>query len=172
MRAVLMSMKPQWWEKILAGEKLLEIRKSAPKGGAGEPEPWPLLVLVYVSGTGAVQGQFSCEGWVKTNYLQFLERLSCVPLEDLEKYAGGPGKKLCGWVIKSAEKFDTPSPLAEFGLDRPPMSWQLLCAAARPQPCALGGLCRGAAQGLPPPCLGPPWDFERCGARKARNFCP
>ena len=74
MRAVLMSMKPQWWEKILAGEKLLEIRKSAPKGGAGEPEPWPLLVLVYVSGTGAVQGQFSCEGWVKTNYLQFLER--------------------------------------------------------------------------------------------------
>ena len=42
----------------------------------------------------------------------------------LEKYAGGPGKKLCGWVIKSAEKFDTPSPLAEFGLDRPPMSWQ------------------------------------------------
>lgn len=29
---------------------------------------------------------------------------------------------------------------------------RLLCAAARPQPCALGGLCRGAAQGLPPPC--------------------
>ena len=28
---------------------------------------------------------------------------------------------------------------------------RLLCAAARPQPCALGGLCRGAAQGLPPP---------------------
>nr|DAK69028.1 MAG TPA: hypothetical protein [Caudoviricetes sp.] len=49
---------------------------------------------------------------------------------------------------------------------------RLLCAAARPQPCALGGLCRGADQGLPPPCLGPPWDFERCGARKARNFCP
>ena len=126
MRAVLMSMKPQWWEKILAGAKSLEIRKSAPKGGAGEPEPWPLLVLVYVSGTGAVQGQFSCEGWVKTNYLQFLERLSCVPLEDLEKYAGGPGKKLCGWVIKSAEKFDTPSPLAEFGLNHPPMSWQYI----------------------------------------------
>lgn len=63
---------------------------------------------------------------MKTNYLQFLERLSCVPLEDLEKYAGGPGKKLCGWVIKSAEKFDTPSPLAEFGLDRPPMSWQYI----------------------------------------------
>lgn len=74
MKAVLMSMKPKWWEKILAGEKPLEIRKTAPKGGAGQPEPWPLLVLVYVSGTGAVQGQFLCHGWVKTNYMPYLEK--------------------------------------------------------------------------------------------------
>lgn len=53
-----MSIKPEWWKKILAGEKTVEIRKTAPKGGAGEPKPWPLLVLVYVSGTGAVLGQF------------------------------------------------------------------------------------------------------------------
>lgn len=126
MRAVLMSIKQSWWEKILAGEKLLEIRKTAPQGGAGEPEPWPLLVLVYVSGTGAVQGQFLCEGWVKTNYLQFLEKQSCVPFDDLVKYAGGPGGKLCGWIVKAPEKYDTPSPLAEFGLNRPPMSWQYI----------------------------------------------
>lgn len=56
MRAVLMSIKPEWWEKILAGEKDLEIRKTAPRAGAGEPDPWPLLVLAYVSGTGAVLG--------------------------------------------------------------------------------------------------------------------
>lgn len=31
MRAVLMSIKPEWWEKILAGEKDLEIRKTAPR---------------------------------------------------------------------------------------------------------------------------------------------
>lgn len=46
-RAVILSIKPEWWEKILAGEKDLEIRKTAPRGGAGEPEPWPLLVLAY-----------------------------------------------------------------------------------------------------------------------------
>lgn len=28
MLAVLMSMKPEWWEKILAGDKVLEIRKT------------------------------------------------------------------------------------------------------------------------------------------------
>ena len=54
MKAVLLSLKPEWWEKILAGEKDMEIRKTAPQGGAGEPEPWPVLVLVYVSGTGGV----------------------------------------------------------------------------------------------------------------------
>ena len=45
MRAVLLSIKPEWWEKILAGEKDLEIRKTAPRDGAGGPDPWPLLVL-------------------------------------------------------------------------------------------------------------------------------
>ena len=59
MLAVLMSMKPKWWEKILAGEKLLEIRKTHPQS---EELYWPITVLVYVSGTGAVQGQFICPG--------------------------------------------------------------------------------------------------------------
>ncbi|MDD2956372.1 MAG: hypothetical protein PHD67_08670 [Oscillospiraceae bacterium] len=124
MKAVLMSMKPEWWEKILSGEKRLEIRKTAPVGGAGEPEPWPLLVLVYVRGTGAVQGQFLCPGWVKTNLYSYLAGASCVPEKALEKYANG--KSLCGWIVSSPEKYDTPSPLAEFGMERPPMSWQYL----------------------------------------------
>ena len=57
MLAVLMSMKPEWWEKILDGEKTLEIRKTHPQN---ERLEWPVTVLVYVSGTGAVQGQFLC----------------------------------------------------------------------------------------------------------------
>ena len=88
MRAVLLSIKPEWWEKILAGEKDLEIRKTAPRAGAGGAEPWPLLVLAYVSGTGAVLGQFLCMGWVKSNCFRYLASRSCVPAEDLEKYAG------------------------------------------------------------------------------------
>lgn len=96
-RAVLLSIKPEWWEKILAGEKDLEIRKTVPRGGAGEPEPWPLLVLAYVSGTGAVLGQFLCMGWVKSNCWRYLSSRSCVPEEDLKKYAGG--KSLYGWIV-------------------------------------------------------------------------
>ena len=122
MLAVLMSMKPEWWEKILTGEKWLEIRKNHPQSKNLADLEWPLTVLVYVSGTGAVQGQFLCHGYTETNFLQYLEKPSCVPLADLEKYAGG--KCVSGWFIEAPEKFDTPSPLAEFGLDRPPMSWQ------------------------------------------------
>ena len=119
MLAVLMSMKPEWWEKILGGEKTLEIRKTHPQN---ERLEWPVTVLVYVSGTGAVQGQFLCPGEVSYRTMQDLEEMSCVPCEDLLKYA--KGRRLSGWIVQSPEKFDAPSPLAEFGLDRPPMSWQ------------------------------------------------
>lgn len=47
-----------------------------------------------------------------------------VPAEELEKYAGG--KSLYGWIVGEAEEYETPSPLAEFGLTRPPMSWQYI----------------------------------------------
>jgi len=121
-RAVLMSMKPEWWEKMLSGEKMLEIRKSAPQSKDGRAFKWPLIVLVYVSGTGAVRGQFTCPGWVKTNLLEMLVERSGVSMEALRAYA--KGGSLYGWVIQYPEKFNTPSPLAEFGLTSPPMSWR------------------------------------------------
>lgn len=71
MLAVLMSMKPEWWEKILGGEKTLEIRKTHPQN---ERLEWPVTVLVYVSGTGAVQGQFLCPGEVSYRTMQDLEK--------------------------------------------------------------------------------------------------
>ena len=70
----------------------------------------------------AVLGQFLCMGWVKSNCWRYLSSRSCVPEEELKKYAGG--KSLYGWIVGEAEEYDTPSPLAEFGLNRPPMSWQ------------------------------------------------
>lgn len=131
MKAVLMSVKPKWWEKILSGEKTMEIRKSAPQDKGGRVFRWPLTVLVYVSGTGAVQGQFTCTGWARTGapdtcvdkilWDTLVER-SGVKLEDLRAYA--KGGNLYGWVVKNPHKYDTPSPLAEFGLNHPPMSWQ------------------------------------------------
>lgn len=104
-RAVLLSIKPEWWEKILAGEKDLEIRKTVPRGGAGEPEPWPLLVLAYVSGTGAVLGQFLCMGWVKSNCWRYLSSRACVPEEDLKNT---PAENRCMAGLWERRRHTTP----------------------------------------------------------------
>lgn len=129
MKAILASVKPEWWEKIMAGDKGLEIRKSAPQSKDGQRFTWPLTVLVYVSGTGAIRGQFTCPGWIKTNLLEMLVDQSCVPLEDLREYA--KGGSLYGWMVQNPEKFDEPAQLAELGLERPPMSW---CYVEIPDP--------------------------------------
>ena len=124
MLAVLLSVKQTWWEKMLTGEKTLEIRKTAPKSGKGRAVTWPLPVLVYVSGTGAVQGRFMCPGWIWTSDLRYLTRGSCVSLQALEKYA--EDRPLYGWNVEAVRKYDTPSPLAEFGLEAPPVSWRYI----------------------------------------------
>lgn len=118
MKAVLLSVKPEWWEKILSGEKTLEIRKTAPRCG------WPVRVFVYVSGTGEIRGEFISRGCVKTNLYTCLAARSMVPLADLEKY--GQGKPLCGWDIDENEvmEYDQGEPLASTGISRPPVSWQ------------------------------------------------
>lgn len=122
MRAVLMSMKPEWWEKILSREKTLEIRKSAPQSKDGRTFRWPLTVLVYVSGTGAVQGQFTCPGWIKTNLPEMLVERSGVKLEDLRTYA--KGGSLYGWLVENPKKYYTLHTLEDFRVKKPPISWK------------------------------------------------
>lgn len=110
---------------MLSGEKGLEIRKTAPN--CPKPtEVWPLTVLVYVSGTGAVHGEFTCPGYVKTNMLAGLHARACLSMSDLVDYAGGHGRSVCAWAVKEPQAYDAPRPLAEFGLKRPPMSWQYI----------------------------------------------
>ena len=78
-----------------------------------------------------MQGQFICTGWAKTGVpdaqidkilWDILAERSGVKLEDLQTYA--KGGSIYGWVVKNPQKYDTPSPLAEFGLNAPPMSWR------------------------------------------------
>lgn len=122
MKEILLSIKPEWWERILAGEKTMEIRKSAPTTRKGIQ--WPVRVLCYISGTGEIQGEFMCRGWVKTNLVAAMAKQSCVPVEELEKYADG--KSLYGWIVQKPERFDKPIPLEMIGVDKPPVSWRYL----------------------------------------------
>lgn len=53
MKQILISIKPQWVERILSGQKTLEIRKTAPKewtdylNGKTDKKPEPMVVNIY-----------------------------------------------------------------------------------------------------------------------------
>ena len=57
---IILSLHERWWKKMLAGEKILEIRKTAPTKKDRE-----YRVLVYVTGGGGVCGEFICTDFMK-----------------------------------------------------------------------------------------------------------
>lgn len=126
MKAVLMSIKPEWWEKILSGKKTLEIRKTAPMAFLHQTrvENKPFEVYTYVSGTGLVKGHFLCPGWLNMNNMRAISPQSCVPEADLHRYAGSKGE-VVAWRVKNPESF-LPLPLSTFGVKKAPISWQYI----------------------------------------------
>ena len=54
MPVVILSLHQKWWQKMAAGEKVLELRKTKPQCKA------PFRVLVYVTGGVGIVGEFIC----------------------------------------------------------------------------------------------------------------
>ena len=149
--AVLLSIRPEWCKKILAGEKNFEIRKSAPQ----LPGPFqcyiyctqqksgeaPLLVQVgdgqsYV-GNGFVIASFVCDEVRKLSApcSDADAEGSCLTAEQLDAYASG--SPIRAWHIQALTVFEKPLPLSslvgltknKFGyaprkMTSPPQSWR------------------------------------------------
>ena len=139
-KAVLISIRPKWVEKIANGEKTIEVRKTKPKLAT------PFKAYIYCSqgndarrlrgSWGKVIGEFTCDhccGIVQIGFGGVNERPQ-LTREDLEAYlAGGAGY---GWHISDLLIYDQPRELSEFTglrtfkggfelrkIDRPPQSW-------------------------------------------------
>ena len=131
MKEILMSIRPQWCEKIFNGSKTIEVRKSRPS------IPTPFKVYVYqtkhnggkaivsevlnsVYGGGKVIGSFVCDRvrlcipfGLKGHLLsQEVYREMCLTKEQLDKYGGL--KTLYGWHITEPKLFEKPRELGEF----------------------------------------------------------
>lgn len=130
---IILSLHDRWWKKMLAGEKPLEIRKTKPAGLGS------YRVLVHVTGTGEIQGEFTCNSFYKIRTIpepQEWARIkglcdtinvqagSCLTGQQLKEYAGSSGKPLWGWHVSEVKEYYTPHPLNLYGLKRPPQSWQ------------------------------------------------
>jgi len=123
MKTVLISIKERFWNLILSGDKLLEIRKTAPKD-----IDYPFKAVCYISGRG-IMGHFICGAVTKSNFYSYFAKESCLTEDELFKYANGnSGRRdgiLYGWAIKkgSVVKYDEVFPITAAGLNRPPQSW-------------------------------------------------
>ena len=138
-KAVLISIRQEWVEKILSGEKTLEVRKTHPKLET------PFKVYIYctagnlsyevnngmmcnISGGKLVVGEFVCDGFrpimpgnfiIKEDAEHSVEG-SCLTPEQVKIYGGWKEKKFCdrqilfGWHISELKIYDTPKPLSAF----------------------------------------------------------
>lgn len=126
MKSVLISIRPEWCEKIASGEKTVEIRKTAPK-----LEP-PFKVYVYQTkhrehngpthSDGKVIGEFTCSeifpirvfenGGIQDYMCHRMER-SLVPYDDIAAYIG-KCKTGYGWRISDLVIYERPRKLGGF----------------------------------------------------------
>ena len=135
-KAVLISIRPKWVEKIANGEKTIEVRKTKPKLKT------PFKCYIYCTlpkyphedfiatdyprpqfyGGGKVIGEFTCDrifpinvfdnGGIQNWFFEHMER-SCLTYEELADYIGN-GRTGHGWHISNLKIYDTPKELIEF----------------------------------------------------------
>ena len=135
-KAVMLSIRPKWVEKIASGEKTIEVRKTRPKLGT------PFKCYIYCTlpkyphedfiatdypspqfyGGGKVIGEFTCErifpinifdnGSIQNWLFEHMER-SCLTYEELADYIGN-GRTGYGWHISDLRIYDMPKELSEF----------------------------------------------------------
>lgn len=141
-KAVMLSIRPKWVEKIANGEKNIEVRKTRPKLDT------PFKCYIYCTlpkyphedfiatdypmpqfyGGGKVIGEFICERiyeletkahggsyYVKNEdrpTMNFIARQSCLDLKDMHDYLHA--QKGYGWHITDLRIYDKPKGLGEF----------------------------------------------------------
>ena len=120
MPIVILSLHQKWRQKLAAGEKVLELRKTKPQCKA------PFRVLVYVTGGVGIAGEFICPEVLEIKNFEEAERKSKVPAHDIHNYAAGSRNKVYGWEITAVKEYPRTVTLEELGMKRAPQSWQYM----------------------------------------------
>lgn len=110
MKAVLISIRPKWCEKIISGEKTIEVRKTRPKLNP------PLKCYIYKCGNGKIIGEFLCDQIININGAERIPsdvaRPTCLEPAELHQYLGAAAG--FGWHISNLKIYDTPRELDDF----------------------------------------------------------
>lgn len=137
--AILLSIHLKWAQKIYSGEKTVEWRKVIPSCLIPvRLAHKPMRVYLYETApVKKVTGYFVCKDvarlemseppWENAEINPAAEKVineGCVPLDDLKKYAGKKAVVYGLKVLYCSKFFNGPKSLEDFGLKRPPQSWQ------------------------------------------------
>ena len=133
-KAVMLSIRPKWVEKIASGEKTIEVRKTRPKLEApfkcyiyctmdhpyisvscGELDKLNYRTNTVGRCNGKVIGEFTCDriyGLAPLNHApNDVEQQACLTREEIVRYLKGVGY---GWHISDLVIYDEPKMLGEF----------------------------------------------------------
>ena len=135
MKAVLISIRPKWCEKIFNGQKTIEVRKTVPRLEMPfkvyvymTKRKWIFKLLPFLKNRFAkVIGEFVCDKIEKIDLqaqctatlserwtFNRIAKQACLPVEQLEEYLSGDIGY--GWRITEPKLFDKPKELSEFML--------------------------------------------------------
>lgn len=128
MKSVLISIRPEWVEKIVNGEKTIEVRKTAPK-------EVPFKAYIYMTKNGKVIGEFICDKVERFSVGSLrsddVEKLACLSYYEMicyfykpEELDGKTAKQGFAWHISDLKIYDKPKELSEFY-----------------RPCSYSGIC-------------------------------
>lgn len=109
-KAVLISIRPKWCEKIINGQKTIEVRKTRPKMNP------PFKCYIFKCGNGKVIGEFLCDEIININGAERIPsdaaRPTCIEPAELHQYLGAATG--FGWHISDLRVYDHPRDLWEF----------------------------------------------------------
>lgn len=108
-KAVLISIRPEWCQKIMAGRKTIEVRRTRPKMNP------PFKCYIYKCGNGKVVGEFLCDQIIEDRTYGHNEefyRAACMSAYDAAAYA--MQSPMYGWHISNLKIYDAPKELIEF----------------------------------------------------------
>lgn len=134
-KAVMLSIRPKWCEKICCGEKTIEVRKTRPKMNT----PFKCYIYCTLQGCneffrvdlgrdvakwnrgkwadrkGKIIGEFTCDRIYELAPLNHapddVEKQACLTREEIVNYLKGTGY---GWHIVNLKIYDAPRELSEF----------------------------------------------------------
>ena len=133
-KAVMLSIRPKWVEKIARGEKTIEVRKTRPKldtpfkcyiyctidhpyisVSCGELDKLNYRTNTVGRCNGKVIGEFTCDRIYELAPLNHapddVEKQACLTREEIVNYLNGTGY---GWHISDLKIYDAPKDLSEF----------------------------------------------------------